>query len=171
MPGCFLKYFSRQIMCMLSKTFFKWTLEFLDYDISTTLVFLFECLRSYLPQFDVMRPLSSLLKIMQIFFWLPWVFIAACRLSLAAASGGFSLVAEWRLLNAWLLLLQSHRLQYLQLTSAGSVIMAHRLSCSTACGIFPDQGLNPYPPPHWQVDSYPPVPPGKFQFFWGFINI
>ena len=79
---------------MLSKTFFKWTLEFLDYDISTTLVFLFECLRSYLPQFDVMRPLSSLLKIMQIFFWLPWVFIAACRLSLAAASGGFSLVAE-----------------------------------------------------------------------------
>ena len=107
MPGCFLKYFSRQIMCMLSKTFFKWTLEFLDYDISTTLVFLFECLRSYLPQFDVMRPLSSLLKIMQIFFWLPWVFIAACRLSLAAASGGFSLVAEWRLLNAWLLLLWS----------------------------------------------------------------
>ena len=32
--------------------------------------------------------------------------------------------------------------------------MAHGLSCSVACGIFPDQGLNPCPP-HWQADSYP----------------
>ena len=30
----------------------------------------------------------------------------------------------------------------------------HRLSCSAACGIFPDQGLNPCFP-HWQVDSLP----------------
>ena len=28
------------------------------------------------------------------------------------------------------------------------------LSCSRACGIFPDQGSNPYPL-HWQADSYP----------------
>ena len=28
------------------------------------------------------------------------------------------------------------------------------LSCSVACGIFPDQGLNPCPL-HWQVDSQP----------------
>ena len=35
-----------------------------------------------------------------------------------------------------------------------SVIVGHGLSCSTACGIFPDQGLNPCPL-HWQVDSYP----------------
>ena len=26
---------------------------------------------------------------------------------------------------------------------AGSVAVAHRLSCPAACGIFPDQGLNP----------------------------
>ena len=32
--------------------------------------------------------------------------------------------------------------------------MAHGLSCSVACGIFPDQGLNPCPV-HWQVDSQP----------------
>ena len=32
--------------------------------------------------------------------------------------------------------------------------MAHGLSCSSACGIFPDQGSNPCPP-HWQADSYP----------------
>ena len=29
-----------------------------------------------------------------------------------------------------------------------------RLSCSMACGIFPDQGLTVCPLP-WQVDSYP----------------
>ena len=31
--------------------------------------------------------------------------------------------------------------------------MAHGLSCSTACGIFPDQGSNPCPL-HWQADSF-----------------
>ena len=37
---------------------------------------------------------------------------------------------------------------------AGSVIVAHRPSYSMACGIFPDQGLNPCPL-HWQADSQP----------------
>ena len=37
---------------------------------------------------------------------------------------------------------------------AGSVIVAHGLSCSAACGIFPDQGSNPCPL-HWQADSQP----------------
>ena len=32
--------------------------------------------------------------------------------------------------------------------------MARGLSCSTACGIFPDQGSNPCPL-HWQADSSP----------------
>ena len=36
----------------------------------------------------------------------------------------------------------------------GSVVVAHELSCSAACGIFPDQGLNPCPL-HWQADSQP----------------
>ena len=65
-----------------------------------------------------------------------------------------SLAAEHRL--------QVHRLQQLwhvgsvvvahRLQSTGSVVVAHGLSCSAACGIFPDQGLNPCPL-HWQVDS------------------
>ena len=38
------------------------------------------------------------------------------------------------------------------LWTAGSVVVAHRLSCSAACGIFPDQGSNPCPL-HWQEDS------------------
>ena len=37
---------------------------------------------------------------------------------------------------------------------AGSAAVAHGPSRSAACGIFPDQGLNPYPP-HWQADSQP----------------
>ena len=37
---------------------------------------------------------------------------------------------------------------------AGSLVVAHRPSCSTACGIFPDQGSNPCPL-HWQADSQP----------------
>ena len=31
--------------------------------------------------------------------------------------------------------------------------MHHRLCCSEACGIFPDQGSNPCPL-HWPADSY-----------------
>ena len=35
----------------------------------------------------------------------------------------------------------------------GSVVVAHGLSCSTTCGIFPDQGSNPCPL-HWQADFF-----------------
>ena len=35
-----------------------------------------------------------------------------------------------------------------------SVVVAHGLSSSAACGIFLDQGSNPCPL-HWQVDSQP----------------
>ena len=37
---------------------------------------------------------------------------------------------------------------------AGSVVVAHRPSCSAACGNFPDQSSNPCPL-HWQADSQP----------------
>ena len=37
---------------------------------------------------------------------------------------------------------------------AGSVVVAHGPSCSTACGIFPDQGSN-LCPLHWQANSQP----------------
>ena len=39
-----------------------------------------------------------------------------------------------------------------RLQNTGSVVVAHGLSCSPACGIFLDQGSNPCPP-HWQADS------------------
>ena len=37
-------------------------------------------------------------------------------------------------------------------SSAGSVVVAHELICSVACGIFPEQGSNPCLL-HWQADS------------------
>ena len=40
------------------------------------------------------------------------------------------------------------------LQSAGSVVVAHGPSRSTACGILTDQGSNPCPL-HWQADSQP----------------
>ena len=47
---------------------------------------------------------------------------------------------------------------------ADSAVAAHGLSCSMACEIFPDQGLNPCPLP-WQAYSYPLYSPGKSSFF------
>ena len=40
------------------------------------------------------------------------------------------------------------------LSSTGSIIVVHGLSCSAACGIFPDQGSN-LSLLCWQVDSLP----------------
>jgi len=51
--------------------------------------------------------------------------------------GGCTLVVVWRLLIAVASLVMEDRLY-----SAGSITVVHRLSCFTACGIFPDQGSN-----------------------------
>ena len=67
------------------------------------------------------------------------VFVAVHRLSLVAASGGYSLVAVQGLLIVVVAsLVVEHGLQGVW----ASVVMAYRLSCPPACRIFPDQGLN-----------------------------
>ena len=84
-----------------------------------------------------------------IYVWLCWVFVSVRGLSLVAASGGHS--------SSWCAGLSLSRPLLFQSTSprrAGSVVVAHWLSCSAACGIFPDQGSNPRPL-HWQADSQP----------------
>ena len=81
------------------------------------------------------------------FFWPRWVFVAAHGLSLVAASGVYSSLRCAGFSLWWLLLLRSTGSRH-----AGSVVVARRLSCSAACGIFPDQGSNPCPL-HWQADS------------------
>ena len=74
-------------------------------------------------------------------------FIAARGLSLVEASRDYSLLQCVGFSLWWLLLLQSTGSRH-----AGSVVVAHGLSCSVACGIFPDQGSNPCPL-NWQTDS------------------
>ena len=84
-----------------------------------------------------------------IYFWQCWVFVSVGGLSPVAASGGHS--SSWctGLSLLWPLLLQSTGSG-----RAGSVVVAHGPSCSTAYGIFPDQGSNPCPL-LWQADSQP----------------
>ena len=101
-----------------------------------------------------------------IYFCLCWVFVAARGLSVLAASRGYSVAVLGLLIAVASLLvehgLQVHGLQQLWhagsevvargLQSASSVVAAHSLSCSTACGIFLDQGSN-LCPLRWQADS------------------
>ena len=70
-------------------------------------------------------------------------------LSLVAASGGHSSSRCTGLSLSRPLLLPSTSSR-----RAGSVIVAHGPSCSTACGIFPGQGSNPCLL-YWQADSQP----------------
>ena len=84
-----------------------------------------------------------------IYLWLCWVIVSVWGLSLVAASGGHS--------SSWCAGLSLSRPLLLQSTGsrrAGSVVVAQGLSCSAACGIFPNQGSNPCPL-HWQADSQP----------------
>ena len=71
--------------------------------------------------------------------WLHWVFIASSRLSLVAATGGYSLVALQGHLIAGASLVAEH---FRALGCTDSVVSALRLSCPEACGIFLDQGSN-----------------------------
>ena len=82
-------------------------------------------------------------------FWLCWVFVSMRGLSLVAASGGHSSSRCAGLSLSRPLLLRSTGSR-----RAGSVVAAHGPSCSTACGILPDQGSNPCPL-HWQADPQP----------------
>ena len=54
----------------------------------------------------------------------------------------------------WILIVMASLVVAPGLKSAGSVLLAHGLSCSLACGIFLGQGSNPCLL-HWQADSYP----------------
>ena len=73
-------------------------------------------------------------------FWLCWVCVAACRLSLAAVMGATPLRHVCSSLK-WLFLLQSTGFR-----CTGSVVVAH--------GIFLDRGSNPRHL-HWKEDFYP----------------
>ena len=82
-----------------------------------------------------------------IYFWLCWVFVSVQGLSPVAVSGGHS---SSRCVG--LSLSRPLPLRSTGSRRAGSVVVAHGPSHSTACGIFLDRGTNPCPL-HWQTDS------------------
>ena len=84
-----------------------------------------------------------------IYLWLCWVFFSVRARSLVVASAGHSSSRCAGLSLSRPLLLRSTGSR-----RASSVIVAHGLSCSAACGIFPDQGSN-LCALHWQADSQP----------------
>ena len=66
----------------------------------------------------------------------------------ASHGGGFSCCRAWAL-GCW-----ASVVAIPGLSSTGSIVVAHRLSCSMECGIFLDQGSN-LCLLHWQADSLP----------------
>ena len=111
-----------------------------------------KCQQKYRPSFTIYKIWAQILFILLLFFlflWLCWVFVSVRGFSLVAASGGHSSSrCAGRSLSRPLLLRSTGSRR------AGSVAVAHGPSCSTACGIFPDQGSNPCSL-HWQADSQP----------------
>ena len=101
-----------------------------------------------------------------LFFLKNYLFLAALGLRCCARAfsscgeRGLLFVAVRRLLIVVASLVAEHGLQargLQQLWLSGSRVQAQQLwrtglSCSAACGIFPDQGSNPCPL-HWQADS------------------
>ena len=76
-------------------------------------------------------------------------------LGLRCCARAFSSCGEWGLLFVavrGLLISVASRCRAWAVGAQASVVVAQGLSCSAACGIFPDQGSNPCPL-HWQVDS------------------
>ena len=81
------------------------------------------------------------------YFWLHWVFVGACGLSLVATSWGFSPLWCAGFSLWWLLLLWRTGCRHMgtavavcRLKGTGSAVVVHGLNCCAASGIFPDQG-------------------------------
>ena len=86
-------------------------------------------------------------------FHCSWTFSSSCKQRVLSSCGMqllivvASLAAEHRLQGMPASVVVIHGLQ-----STGSIAVAHGLSCTMACGIFPDQGSNQCPL-HCKVDS------------------
>ena len=87
-----------------------------------------------------------------IYLRLWWVFIAVLALSLVVASRSYSLVATQGLLTTVAPLVVEQGLQAHSFSSCSMWALELGLSCSLACGIFPDQGLN-WCPLYCKADS------------------
>ena len=89
----------------------------------------------------------------QVLFQFLFIYLFLATLGLCCFARAFSSCINqgyFSFSSWWLLLLQSTGSRHVgsavsALKSKGSVVVAHRLNCSTACGIFLDQGSDPCP--------------------------
>ena len=110
--------------------------------------FFFQRIYSFLKKYFLFGSIgSSLLRAGLLQLWRAGATL--CCGARASHCGGFSCCRAWTL-GAQASVVAAHGLQ--QLWHVGSVVVAHGLSCSMACGIFLDQGSNPCSL-HWQADS------------------
>ena len=103
------------------------------------------------------------------YFWLHWVFIAVCRLSLVAASGGYSSLQCTGFSLRWLLCCGARPLGTwvsvvvaLGLSSCGSQALEHRLS---SCGARAQLLCNMWDLPRPGLEPASPALVGGFFFF------
>ena len=140
------KFYANETIRLLKVTYFSltwipWIDTYIDniYTYNHDEELLYMCVYIYTHMYiclNFIRFAFFFLKIDWLIDWLLcWVFVSVLRLSLVAASGGHSSSRCTGLSLSWPLLLQSTGSR-----RAGSVVVAHGPSCSTACGIFPDQG-------------------------------
>ena len=82
------------------------------------------------------------------YFWLCWVFVAVRAFS----TGGAGATLQLRCLGFPCRGAQALDMWAQDLQRMGSAVAVRGLTCSTAWGVFPDEGSN-LCPLHWQVDS------------------
>ena len=93
-------------------------------------------------------------------FIILFIYAWLCRCFSSCSKQGLLFVAVQGLLTVMASLALQHRFSgalasvvaVSELQHTGSVVVAHWISCSVACGIFPGQGQNPCLL-HWQADS------------------
>ena len=98
-----------------------------------------------------------------LFLYLAALGLGCCGCSLVAANRGDSVAVHGLLLGV---VLSLYRAQ--SPGARATEVVVRGISCSVACGIFPDQGLNPCAL-HWEEDSYPLYYQGCPQFLFSFL--
>ena len=129
------------------------------------------------PLFLMKDLLFKIFHFIYLFSWLLWVFSALCGLSLDAVSSSTLHHSAWtshsggffhcraQAPGTWPAVVQHAGLvtAAFRLQSVGLVVVVHRLSCVTKCGVLLKQGLN-LCLLHWQVDFYPLYHQGRTCF-------
>ena len=99
--------------------------------------------------FLILKAKHLFVKIIYLFIWLCWFFVAVHGLSLVAVSRDYSSCDACAGHCSGFSCFRAQALG-----ARVSIVVAHWLSCFLSCGILPGHGSNPYAL-NWQVNSQP----------------